>query len=127
MSSIIDHSRRISINNTQYTVDCLVNEYLPDNTGTLFLPESQRTWAWNGKRGLAKMQSLVDSVFMGYPIRPSSSTPRVGLAGAHRSTTGATASRRCISTTRISFVGVASCLASSVQMIAESSWSAPSR
>ena len=68
MSSIIDHSRRISINNTQYTVEYLVNEYLPDNTGTLFLPESQRNWAWNGKRGLAKMQSLVDSVFMGYPI-----------------------------------------------------------
>jgi len=68
MSSVIDHSHRISINNTQYTVDYLVNEYLPDNTGTLFLPESQRNWAWNHKRGLAKMQSLVDSVFMGYPI-----------------------------------------------------------
>jgi len=66
--SIINYSRRIAINNTAFTVEYYVSEYNPDNTGTLFLPESQRLWAWNYKKGLAKMVQLIDSVFMGFPI-----------------------------------------------------------
>jgi hypothetical protein len=32
------------------------------------IPECQRLWSWTGKRGLKKMQYLIDSVMNGFPI-----------------------------------------------------------
>lgn len=43
----------------------------PTEDGTdrdIRLPSCQREWAWKNSRGLKKMQGLIDSVMMGYPI-----------------------------------------------------------
>lgn len=68
MSSIIDHRRRVHIQEQPWTVLNLVTDYAPDNTGTIVVPDDQREWAWKNKRGLKKQLLLIDSVFYGFPI-----------------------------------------------------------
>lgn len=67
-ASVIDHSRRVHVQDQPWSVMDLVTEYAPDNSGTIVVPEDQREWAWKGERGLRKQKSLIDSVFYGYPI-----------------------------------------------------------
>jgi hypothetical protein len=67
-SSVIDHRRRIHIQEQAWTVLNFVTEYNPDNNGTIIIPENQREWAWKHKQGLKKQIMLIDSVFYGYPI-----------------------------------------------------------
>lgn len=66
--SIIDHSRRVHVQDQPWSVLDLVNEYAPDNTGTIVVPEDQREWAWKHKKGIKKQRMLIDSVFYGFPI-----------------------------------------------------------
>ena len=68
MPSIINHKRRVHVQDQPWTIQDLVTEYNPTNSGSILIPENQREWAWNGKRGLSKQQGLVDSVFHGFPI-----------------------------------------------------------
>lgn len=67
-SSIIDHSRRVHVQEQPWTVLDLVTEYDPNNTGTIVVPDDQREWAWKHKRGVKKQLMLIDSVFYGFPI-----------------------------------------------------------
>lgn len=67
-ASIVDHRRRLHVQDQAWTVKDLVTEYHPENTGTIVVPEDQREWAWKHKRGLKKQLMLVDSVFYGFPI-----------------------------------------------------------
>ena len=71
VASVIDHARRIHVQDQNWSVYELVTEFRPDNTGTIVIPEDQRDWAWKGKKGMKKMYMLIDSTFYGYPI-PSS-------------------------------------------------------
>ena len=72
MPSIINHSRRIRIDNASYSVNMLVNDYAPDNTGVIIRPEGQRLlatgWSLTTKKGRDKQAKLIDSVFYGYAI-----------------------------------------------------------
>ena len=72
MSSVLDHSQRIRIENVAFSVNILCEDYMPDNTGSIVRPNGQRllapAWASNSKKGRAKQIKLVDSVFNGYPI-----------------------------------------------------------
>jgi len=68
MPSIINHRRRVNVQDTPWTVFNLVSDYSPDNSGSIVVPEGQREWAWKSKRGHVKMQKLIDSVFYGFPI-----------------------------------------------------------
>lgn len=67
-TTVINHSQRVHVQDQPWTVLDLVTEFNPDNTGTIVVPEDQREWAWKNKRGIAKQQMLIDSVFYGYPI-----------------------------------------------------------
>lgn len=67
-TSLINHSRRVHVQDQPWTVLDLVTEFAPDNSGTIVVPDDQREWAWKHKKGLEKQQNLVDSVFYGYPI-----------------------------------------------------------
>lgn len=67
-TSVLDHTRRVHVQDQPWTVLDLVTEFAPDNTGTLVVPDDQREWAWKHKKGLRKQQMLVDSVFYGFPI-----------------------------------------------------------
>jgi hypothetical protein len=51
-------------------IEDVLNEYnFYDNLdGNLYLPASQRMWAWKDKRGMKKMIKLIDSVMSGFPI-----------------------------------------------------------
>jgi hypothetical protein len=68
MPSIINHSRRIRLENTAFTVNILVQDYAPDNTGAITVPAGNRLWAWKSKKGLVKQSKLIDSAMYGYPI-----------------------------------------------------------
>jgi len=72
MPSIIDHSRRIRVNIVAYSVNMLVSDYHPDNSGAIVRPEGQRLlatgWSPTTKKGRAKQEKLIDSVFYGYAI-----------------------------------------------------------
>jgi hypothetical protein len=68
LASVIDHSRRVHVQEQPWTVLDLVTEFAPDNTGTIVVPDDQREWAWKYTRGLAKQRMLIDSVFYGFPI-----------------------------------------------------------
>lgn len=67
-ASIIDHGRRVHVQDQPWSVLDLVSEFAPDNTGTIVVPDDQREWAWIHKTGLKKQEQLVDSVFYGFPI-----------------------------------------------------------
>lgn len=68
VTSIIDHARRIHVQDITWSVYELVTEFHPDNTGTIIVPEDQREWAWKGRKGMKKMHTLIDSVVYNYPI-----------------------------------------------------------
>jgi hypothetical protein len=68
LASVIDHSRRVHVQDQPWTVLDLVTEFAPDNSGTIVVPDDQREWAWKHKKGLEKQRNLVDSVFYGFPI-----------------------------------------------------------
>jgi hypothetical protein len=68
MPSIINYNRRVHVQDQAWTILNLVTDYNPDNSGLIIVPENQREWAWKSKKGLAKQQKLVDSVFHGFPI-----------------------------------------------------------
>ena len=72
-----DQSRRIRIDEVPCTVETLAQQYNRANTGEIRVPDCQRDFSWNGKRGLARKQKLIDSVMHGYPI-PSIILNRVG-------------------------------------------------
>jgi hypothetical protein len=68
MPSIVNYNRRVHVQDQAWTVLNLVSEFDPDNIGSIIIPENQREWAWKSKKGLIKQQTLVDSVFHGFPI-----------------------------------------------------------
>lgn len=68
MPSIVNYNRRVHVQDQAWTILNLVSEFDPDNTGSIIIPENQREWAWKSKKGLIKQQTLVDSVFHGFPI-----------------------------------------------------------
>lgn len=51
-------------------IEDVLNEYnfYENLDGNLYLPASQRMWAWKDKRGMKKMIKLIDSVMSGFPI-----------------------------------------------------------
>jgi hypothetical protein len=61
-------SNQMNITEDSWYVEQFVEDYNLENTGSLYLPASQRQWAWKHARGLAKQQRLIDSVMNGYPI-----------------------------------------------------------
>lgn len=67
-ASIIDHTRRVHVQDQPWSVRSLVRDYHPENTSAIVVPEGQRQWAWKSKKGLAKQQRLVDSIFYGFPV-----------------------------------------------------------
>lgn len=89
LTSVIDHARRVHVQDQPWSVEDLVDQYSPDNSGIITVPEDQREWAWKHKKGLHKQAMLIDSVFYGFPI-PSLILNRIGGArlevydGRHR-------------------------------------------
>jgi hypothetical protein len=65
MTSLINIARRIQLEEQPRSIESLANDFA---SGDIYVPESQRLWSWNKKRGVLKMQCLVDSVMHGYPI-----------------------------------------------------------
>lgn len=81
--SIIDYSRRLTLETESWSVDKIVGQYIPPPQPTKEKPEEfpmgegrlrltiwQRTLAWKNASGLVKMRELVDSIFYNYPIPP---------------------------------------------------------
>ena len=68
MPSIINHALRIRLENTACTVNILVQDFAPDNSGAIVIPDGNRLWAWKAKKGLLKQQRLIDSIIYGYPV-----------------------------------------------------------
>jgi len=72
--SVIDQSRRLDIQANPWTVRRFATNYEPPTeefqhgNGRLYLPKHQRLWSWKNKRGLKKMQELIDSILHNYPI-----------------------------------------------------------
>lgn len=74
MTSRIDSTRRIRVEEIPQSVENLVTQF---TGGDIRVPECQRAFCWEGKRGLIRKQKLVDSVMHGYPI-PSIILNRLG-------------------------------------------------
>jgi hypothetical protein len=64
--SVIDASRRMRTTEQRFPVEWFCTNY--NEHDILRVPESQRLWAWNHKRGLIKQQKFIDSVLHNYPI-----------------------------------------------------------
>lgn len=74
---IIDDNEMIPLEvEQQMKVKQIIEAYLPpqhineenENDVVLQVPDFQRQWSWNGKRGLVRMQKLIDSMIKNYPI-----------------------------------------------------------
>lgn len=73
-TSLIDTERYIRIKEDAWSLEWIADNYSDDKeraAGRIYLPEGQRNWAWKNKKGLLKMQKLIDSLMHNYPI-PSS-------------------------------------------------------
>jgi len=72
MSSVLDHSQRIRLENVAYSAHMFCEDYAPDNSGSIIRPNGQRllapSWASNSKKGRNRQVKFIDSVFHGYPI-----------------------------------------------------------
>lgn len=56
------------ITEDRWCIRDMVNMYRQDGTGDIYLPDSQRLWAWKNRRGELKKQRLIDSVMNRFPI-----------------------------------------------------------
>ena len=70
-----DEERRLVVKHKQWTLQKIADYYDPPdektgmgNTGTLYVPEGQRLWAWGGKVGSVAQRRLMDSICHNYPI-----------------------------------------------------------
>jgi hypothetical protein len=72
MSSVLDHSQRIRLENVAFSAHMFCEDYAPDNSGTIIRPNGQRllapSWSANSKKGRGRQVKFIDSVFHGYPI-----------------------------------------------------------
>lgn len=64
----MNNNNQMNITEDSWFIEQIVEDYNPDNTGSLYLPISQREWAWKNARGIVKQQRLIDSAMNGYPI-----------------------------------------------------------
>ena len=73
--SFVDPSQRLDVEYTRWTLKWISERYSPPdettgggNDGLCYVPESQRLWAWTGKRGSDNRIRLIDSIARNYPI-----------------------------------------------------------
>jgi hypothetical protein len=70
-----DMERRLDVSYKSWTLSKIAGFYDPPdektgtgNTGTMFVPEGQRLWAWGGKIGCPSQVCLMDSICHNYPV-----------------------------------------------------------
>jgi hypothetical protein len=68
-----DNTQQMRIREDKWTVKQIAESYVNPNgteniSGDIYVPVSQREWAWKHLRGETKKQKLIDSVMNGFPI-----------------------------------------------------------
>jgi hypothetical protein len=74
MLNVINRDRRISIQETTWRCSYIAKKFMIEDDknrrreGGIRVPECQREWAWKVKKGVNKLEQLIDSIFHNYPI-----------------------------------------------------------
>jgi hypothetical protein len=75
--SIVNPHEKETTESTTWSIKKVSGMYVaPTETGynyattRLRVPECQRPWGWDGKRGLVRQQNLIHSILHGYPVPP---------------------------------------------------------
>lgn len=77
MLSVVPKDNKLRSENEIWSVAQIVEDYVPPTDSVenqkrarMSVPECQRAWGWEGKRGKKRQRKIVDSILRHYPIPP---------------------------------------------------------